>query len=438
MDAPARTAIGTAPGRLPLVGHLPAYLRNRLEFYARCADAPEAVVRYRLANTAYLVSDPEDIRHVLVRNHRNYRKARRLVGPRPAWSTSHELMTSTGADHQHKRRHIQKVYREPLTQRMAERARANAERLVAGWSDGAQIDVTPALTGLAQRNILDTLFESAPEEWLERLTATTAARRRFFQQVYFSTFPYPQYLPTRTNFDYLRTVGRIRPAIDREIAGRRGTSERPPDMVSMLMDIVADDGSAMGDRQLRDEMLTLALTGHDTVGAALAWILIELARHPEVEARVAAAPPEDAYAGRVVKEVLRLYPPSWIMARIALEDDVLPSGAPVAAGARVHISPWVVHRDPRLWRDPDRFDPDRFREEASAERPRYAYFPFGGGPHVCIGESLATAQILAVLATILARWRLTLVPGHEPVPEGGLSLRPRPGLPMRVERRAAG
>ena len=202
----------------------------------------------------------------------------------------------------------------------------------------------------------------------------------------------------------------------------------------MLMDVVADDGSVMGDRQLRDEMLTLALTGHDTVGAALAWVFVELARHPEVEARVAAAPGDD-YAGQVVKEVLRLYPPSWILARLALNDDVLPSGAAVARGRQGAHQPLGGPSRPSPVARPGRFDPDRFREEASAERPRYAYFPFGGGPHVCIGESLATAQILTVLATILPGWRLTLVPGHEPVPEGGLSLRPRPGLHMRVERR---
>jgi cytochrome P450 len=138
-----------------------------------------------------------------------------------------------------------------------------------------------------------------------------------------------------------------------------------------------------------------------------------------------------------VRESLRLFPPTWIFVRIARTDDLLPSGARIPASAKVYLCPYVVHRNPRHWPEPNRFAPDRFADGAGKERPRYAYFPFGGGSHVCIGETLALAQILTVLAAVVSRHRLTLPPTEEVAPEGGLSLCPKGGLRMRVEPRAS-
>lgn len=416
-----------------MVGHVPAYLSDRLGFFASCGNG-RAAVRCRLGTEAYLLNDSEDVRHVLATNHANYAKARRLAGHRAEWRGGHGLLTSTGADHLRKRRTLQPIFREELVERLAARARVNADRLLDGWDDGAEVDVASALMELSQRNILETLFGSASEETLALLVAANRARRRFVEDVYFSLFPLPDYLPTPTNVAYARTMRRVDPMIYGAIAERRRSHDRPDDLLTSLLEATDEDGRTMSDRQLRDEILTFALTGHETVGEALAWTLFLLAGHSEADAGLARSQ-DPTYALRTVRESMRLFPPTWIYARVARSADALPSGTGVSAGAMVYLSPYVLQRSPRLWPDPERFDPDRFLPDAVRARPRYAYFPFGGGPHVCIGESLALTQILAVLERLVTWFRFTVAPGWEVTPEAGLTLRPKGGLPMRLARR---
>jgi cytochrome P450 len=436
--------IRPAPGGLPLVGHLPAYLTDRLEFFAGCADESGAVVRCRLSRAGYLLTDPEDVRHVLVGNHRNYVKSRRLAGSRGAYPRPRALLTSAGSEHRRRRHSMQQVFRRPLAEALAARARANAQRLASSWREGDEVEVGAEMTALAQRNILQTLFGDSTQPGLERLAAASRARKRAFERHFLSLFPLPQYLPTAANRGYVGATRRLSEAIGAEIEARRAANGRPADLLAMLMALRFDDGRRLTDAELREEALMISLTGYDSVSEALTWTLYLLAQSPAVDAAVAAearsAPAGGTrfpYATRVVRESLRLFPPTWIFVRLARDEDRLPSGARLPAGAKVYLCPYVVQRDARHWPDPDRFDPDRFAEGAEAGRPRYAYFPFGGGPHVCIGETLALAQIVAVLATVAARHRLTLAPGQEVVPEGGLTMRPRDGLRMRVERRAA-
>ena len=430
------------PAGLPLVGDLPAYLSDRLAYFAARGNGSGPIVRCRLAGDGYLLNEPEDIRHVLVRNEANYVKSRRVTGPRAEYPSPRSLLTSTGADHRRRRLALQGIFRRPLVERLVDTARANAGRLAESWRDGAEVDVGEAMTALAQRNILETLLGSASEEQLDRLAAATAARRRAFERHFVSVFPLLEYVPLRLNRDHLRVTRRLHAAIGSEIDARRAGAERPADLLSMLMDATFDDGATMSDRELRQEVLTFSLTGYDSVSEALTWTLYLLAQNPEVDAALArealgASPsPQLPYATSVVRESLRLFPPTWIFVRIALGDDELPSGARIAARAKVYLCPYVVHRDPRHWPEPARFLPDRFADGAANGRPRYAYFPFGGGTHVCIGESLAMAQIVTVLATLAARHRLTLTPNREVLPEGGLSLRPKEPLRMRVEPRA--
>ena len=258
-------------------------------------------------------------------------------------------------------------------------------------------------------------------------------------------FPVPEYLPSRVNRDHRGATRRLRATIDEEIATRRRAAARPDDLLSRLMDASHDDGEPLSDREIGDEVLTISLTGYDSVSEALTWTLHLLAGDPESGAALAAEAaagngpntPRPAYATSVVKESLRLFPPTWLFVRVASGDDRLPSGARIPAGAKVYLCPYVIHRNPRYWPEPDRFAPERFAPGAVAGgRPRYAYFPFGGGPHVCIGETLAMAQIVTVLSGLAARHRLAPAEPRGVVPEGGLSLRPRGGLRMRVAARA--
>ena len=423
------------PVRLAQVG---SYLDDRLAFFAERMDESGAAVRCRLNGDGWLLNDPEDVRHVLVRNEANYVKARRVTGPRAEYPPPHSLLTSAGQEHRRRRRAMRGAFPRRLVEAVAERTRANAERLAGSWVDGTELDVAAAIGELTQRTLLETLLSSAPSEHLDRLAAATRARRRAFERHFLSLLPIPHALPSPANGEYLRATRMLRAAVDEEIAARRSAARRPGDMLSLLMETTFDDGTAMSDLEVREEVLMLSLTGYDSVNEALQWTLYLLARHPEADAALAAealAGAQTAYATSAIRESLRLFPPTWMFVRIALGEDPLPSGAVIPAGAKAYACPYVVQRNPAYWPEPDRFLPERFADGAADGRPRYAYFPFGGGPHVCIGEMLAMAQIVAVLATVARRWRLSLPDGAVVVPDGGLTLCPRGGLRMRAELR---
>jgi len=205
----------------------------------------------------------------------------------------------------------------------------------------------------------------------------------------------------------------------------------------------------MTDQQVRDEVVTLFVTGYETIGEALTWTSYLLAQHPaieekflsEVDAVLGGRPPCAAdlshltYAGMVLAESMRLYPPTWLFVRIAQAEDRLPSGATIPAGSKIYLCQYVMHRHPGYFQNPERFDPERFTETAKKARPQFAYFPFGGGARVCIGEHFAKMEATIVLASIAQRFRLRLVPGQTIVPEPKMTLRSKHGIMMRVHQR---
>jgi cytochrome P450 len=239
------------------------------------------------------------------------------------------------------------------------------------------------------------------------------------------------------------------------IADRRASGEDRGDLLSMLLHAQDAEGSgAMTDRQLRDEVITLFLAGHETTANALTWTWWLLARHPDVEAHLHAEldhvladrPPTAGdvshlpYTRAVVAESMRLYPPAWTMGRRVLRDYRW-DGHVMPAGSLVLMSQWIVHRDARWWPQAERFDPERWLGEAGAgasTRPRFAYFPFGGGNRVCIGEGFAWSEAIVVLAAIAQRWRFVLDPAHLVTPQPLITLRTRQGVRAMPERRHAG
>ena len=195
----------------------------------------------------------------------------------------------------------------------------------------------------------------------------------------------------------------------------------------MLLFAQDEEGSGgMTDEQVRDEVMTLLLAGHETTANALSWSWYLLSQHPEIEAKVH----EQALA--IFSESMRLYPPAWIMGRLAAEEVTI-GGFAIPRGSVVIVSQFVTHRDRRWWPDPERFDPSRFT--GNADRPKFSYFPFGGGSRICAGESFAWAEGVAVLSTIAAKWRLRLAQSEAPQPLPRITLRPKGGIRMRVEKR---
>jgi cytochrome P450 len=261
----------------------------------------------------------------------------------------------------------------------------------------------------------------------------------------------PHRVPTPRNRRFraaLRTVDR---AVYSIIAERRRGGGDEEDLLALLMEARDEEtGESMGDKQLRDEVITLFLAGHETTANALSWAFYLLATHPDAEERLRAelaevlgaeddfrVPtledlPRLPYAKMVVDETLRLYPPAWITNRQAIADDEI-LGHRIPAGAFVMLSPYVLHRHPDYWTEPDAFDPERFAPGQGNGRPRFAYFPFGGGPRQCIGQSMALVEAQLVLATVLGSCRLRPASDKPVEAEALATLRPRGGLPMTVE-----
>jgi cytochrome P450 len=256
-------------------------------------------------------------------------------------------------------------------------------------------------------------------------------------------------LPPRRRFE--RARARLDAVIYRIIEEHRREGRDRGDLLSTLLHAVDEEGDRTGmtDEQLRDEVMTIFLAGHETTANALSWTWYLLSQHPEVEAKLhaelaevlAGRPPtaEDfprlRYTEMVVAESMRLYPPAWAVGRLALEDHEV-GGYLIPRGALVLVSQYVMHRDPRFFPDPERFDPERFTPEAKSARPQFSYFPFGGGPRRCIGEGFAWMEGVLILATLARRWRLRLVPGTDVRTEPRITLRPKGGIQMSVNRKS--
>jgi len=248
----------------------------------------------------------------------------------------------------------------------------------------------------------------------------------------------------RRHLAALRTLDQIVYGILHERRRHPRPADRSGDLLSLLIEARDEEtGEGMSDKQLRDEVLTLFVAGHESTANALAWTFYLLSQHPEAERRLRAelaealaggTPtvadlPNLPYTRMVIEESMRLYPPAWIMIRSAVADDEI-CGYRIPANATVLISPYVIHRLPAFWEAPAEFDPERFTPERSAGRPPFAYFPFGGGPHQCIGKGYALQAAQLILATVAQRFRLRLAPGQAVEPQALLTLRPRGGLPM--------
>jgi cytochrome P450 len=299
--------------------------------------------------------------------------------------------------------------------------------------------------------VADVLFGSGiPTEDYETVRDAMEVVNEFFANSPEAMLKIAPWVPTPRNVRMKRAVAQIDELIYRIIAKRRAGDARD-DFLGTLLTAQDDDGARMDDKQLRDEAVTLFLAGHETTALALAHTLFLLSTHPDVERRLyaelsevlAGRAPTAAdvkalpYTERVLKESMRLFPPAWTTGRAALEDVEI-GGHRVPKGAQILVSQWVVHRDPRWFPNPEGFDPDRWLPERAKDLPRFAYFPFGGGPRVCIGNHFAMMEATLLLAVVMQRWQIELMPGQRLELKPSVTLRQKgPGLSVRLAERAA-
>jgi cytochrome P450 len=421
---------------------------NPLDFFTNLARTYGDVSSYRMAGEQlFLVNEPRLIRDVLVTHNRNFTKSRGLE--RSKRLLGQGLLTSEGAMHLRQRRLMQPAFHRDRIAAYGAVMAGYADRMRRGWSDGAVLDISREMNRLTLSIVGKTLFDVDVEQQAASVgDALTAVMESFW----LTMLPFAEVLE-KLRVPKLRRARMARARLDaliyRMIADRRASGRDHGDLLSMLLAAQdEEDGGGMTDQQVRDEAMTIFLAGHETTANALTWTWYLLGGHPEAEARLHAEVdgvlqgrlpavgdlPSLPYVERVVTESMRLYPPAWIIGRRAIEDYRL--GEYVAPARSILVmSPYIMHRDPRFYADPERFDPDRWTPEFRAALPKFAYFPFGGGPRQCIGESFAWMELILLVATIAQQWRLRLVPGHPVVPQPLITLRAKHGMRMTVAKR---
>jgi cytochrome P450 len=449
-DASAPMSLPAGPKGSLLLGNLGAFRNDMTGFLARSAADHGDVVPLRFANMRFvLLVHPDAIEEVLVRQNRNFVKN----VTEPVWWAllGNGLLLNEGDSWIRQRRLMQPAFHR---QRISEYGRtvvAFTQRHLASWRPGETRDVHEDLMRLTLEVVAKVLFDADVADRAREVGRALEVVLDEFSTKILQPVPIPMSVPTPGNRRFRRAVARLDAIIYDVIAARRamGDPEASPDLLSALLHVQDEDGSRMDDRQLRDEVMTLFLAGHETTANALSWALYLLATHPEVEERLVAeasaelgesaptveALPRLAYAARTVKEALRLYPPVWTLEGRRAVSDCIVAGYRIRAGTVMLLSPWVTQRDARFHSQPDRFDPDRWADERASRLPRYAYFPFGGGQRLCIGQSFAEMEATLMLTSIAQRFRLSLATDGPVSPAPSVTLRPRGGLPMRVDAR---
>lgn len=439
------------PGLRDALRTLLDFRSNPLAFFERLHRERGDLAPLRLGpRRGYALFHPELVRQVWVGQHREVikslpvRRSRILLGD--------GLLTSEGDFHLRQRRLAQPAFHRD---RIAAYARTMVEdtRLMSEerWRDGTTVDAHREMMRLTLGIAGKTLFGAeVGEEEAEEIGRALDVAMVMFRR---TTIPFSAILdrlPLPGTRRFFAARRRLDEAVFRMIEQRRASGEDAGDLLSML--IASEDpegeGGRMSDRQLRDETLTIFLAGHETTANALAWSWYLLGTHPEAAARLAAEAdevlgdraagaddlPRLPFARAVLAESMRLYPPAWIIGREATAPLVV-GGHTLPGGCTVFASPWVTHRDPRFWPEPERFLPERWMPEREGEIDRSAYLPFSTGPRKCIGEGFAWTEGTLVLVTLARQWRLHLLPGQRITPWPLITLRPRPGVMVRLERR---
>lgn len=434
---------------LPILGVLPQFRRNPPEFLQSIAQSHGDLVHFRLGSQdVYLVSNPNWIKDILVTNQTNFTKSRFLE--RAKILLGEGLLTSEGDFHRRQRRLVQPAFhRDRLIGYASAMVECTAHTREL-WTDGAELDISREMTRLTLAVVAKTLFSADVTSEADNIGAALTQVMILFDMVLMPFSEWIEKLPLPS----VRRFEKARDFLDRTIykmiAERRATKEDKGDLLSMLLLAQDEDGSGgMSDKQIRDEALTLFLAGHETTANALMWTWYLLSENPsaaekfydEVDAVLQGRLPtfDDLprlkYTEGVFAEGMRLYPPAWVIGR-RVKTDYAIGGYTVPPRAILMLSPWVVHRDPRWFPEPDRFNPSRWAEGiAQDDRPKFSYFPFGGGTRVCIGERFAWMEGVLLLAAVAQRWRFKLVPGHPVATAALITLRAKHGMRMIAERR---
>lgn len=439
------------PHGVPFFGNVRAFRRDPLTFLSTVARRYGPIAHFRVGpQNIVLLNDPDMIRDVLVTHHRYFTKGRALQRAKAVLGEG--LLTSEGDYHLQQRRLAAPAFHRQRINAYADVMVEYSERVRSRWQDGATLDVANEMMRLTLAIVGKTLFDADVEREADDVGAALTTLMQMFRTITLPGAELLEKLPLPSTRRFYAAKAQLDATIYRLIEQRRRSGEDTGDLLSMLLRTRDEDtGARMSDTQLRDEALTIFLAGHETTANALTWTWYLLSQNPavarklhaEIDAVLGGALPtlhdlqRLPYAERVLHESMRLYPPAWVIGR-AVKTPYTLGQYRLPKGTLILMSQYVMHRNPAYFADPDRFDPDRWTPEFRAALPKFAYFPFGGGPRVCIGENFAWMEGILALVTIAQRWRLELEPGHPVAPQPLITLRPKYGMRMTATARVPG
>lgn len=441
---------------LPFYAHKPwVKLGEPIRLFEHLHRTYGNIAHYRFMGTSIIfVNDPEMIQEILVTQAASFVKERTVRRMRILLGEG--LITSDDPIHIRHRRIVAPAFHRQRIAAYADEIVSSADSHIARWREGDTIDISAAMMSLSLEIVARTLFHTEVTDDIRRINDEVNAIMEIYN--FLVAFPrmeavlnLPFPVPIAKINAFRRSRARLDEVVNRLIAEHRATKEDKGDLLSMLIASRDEDGSALTDQQIRDEVLTIFLAGYETTANALAWTWYLLSQSPEAEAKLHAelddvlsgptlrSPtladyPALRYTEQVFAESMRLYPPAWAMGRMSIAPITLGQYR-IPAGAHFFMSQYMVSRTPEYFPDPLRFDPDRFTPEAKAARPRFTYFPFGAGSRQCIGESFAWMEGVLAIATIARRWRMTYLGDTPPVPQARITLRPSGPVMMRLDRR---
>ncbi len=445
--------IAPGPKGLPLMGSALDFTRNPIQMFQNMQKEYGDLPRFQIGpSVLHVVINPNDVQYVLQQNHRNYVRGKYYKFFNLFMGDG--LLTTDGEYWLKHRRLAQPIFHRQSINRFATSMTASTNELIETWqarlNPAEPLDIVPEMMRLSLSIVGKTLFSRdladqvdqvlpAAHTWIDSFIKESLPQNRFM----------PRWVPTLQNRSVHKAQQSLNSLVDGLIEAHQDGTLATSDFIStMLSNPTGPDGETLSHSEVRDEIKTLLLAGHETLGVALTWVFYALSQHPEVQQKLEAeldqylagrTPtvedlPHLNYTRMVVDEVLRRYPPVWGVVRDAVEADEI-GGYHIPAGSTIFITPYVTQHHPAYWENPEIFDPERFSPEQAANRPRYAYFPFGGGPRQCIGNYFAVLQMQLVLATLAQHYRFKAVAGF-PVEYGALlSLRPVQGVMMHLERR---
>ena len=431
-----------------IIGNFPLGSKDPLALYTQWARQFGDIFYYRAFNRhIYALNHPDLIEHVLVTNYQNFIKGEALQSNRQIFGNG--LLTNEGESWLRQRRLIQPAFYRDRIDSYGNTMAAYTEHMMADWHDGDARDIHQDMMRLTLEIVAKVLFNVDMTAETDRIAAALNTLMELGSGGRMLLPPILRLLPTPGNLRYRRAIRQLDDIVYGFIRQRRSSGQSGDDLLSWLLRAQDEHGGGMTDQQLRDEVMTLLLAGHETTAVSLSWTWFLLMQYPEVEKKLwselravlngRSPRTQDLsqlrYTERVVKEAMRLYPPAWGIVRNSLKDCEI-GGFRVPAGATLLMSQWVMHRDPRYYDQPESFNPDRWSEDHAKKVPRFAYFPFGGGPRTCIGASFAMMEAVLVLAAIAQKYQIRVAPDCAVEPLPTITLRPRQGIKVVLAQRA--